>query len=147
MKKLFIIYASEMGNAENVADEIFYLAEQKEIDVSISEMNDISIAELQAMEKILFVTSSTGDGDFPMIGEQFWEELKNCTIRLANLEYSICALGDRSYLNFCGAGRKLDKKLQELGAIRVHERKECDRITNGWQDWAETALLNLGYVT
>jgi len=31
--------------------------------------------DLMAMNKLLIITSTTGDGDLPMMGEEFWNEL------------------------------------------------------------------------
>ena len=56
----------------------------------------------------MFITSSTGDGDLPMMGEDFWAALENADISLKNLKYSVCALGNRNYFSFCGAGKKID---------------------------------------
>ena len=36
----------------------------------------------------------------------------------------MCALGDSSHFDFCGAGRKVDEKFQELGAKKILDRHE-----------------------
>ena len=70
--------------------------------------------DLVIMKKVLVVTSTTGDGDLPMMGEEFWTELSEAEISLSNIEYSVCALGDSSHFDFCGAGKKVDEKFSGM---------------------------------
>jgi sulfite reductase (NADPH) flavoprotein alpha-component len=42
------------------------------------------------------------------------------------LQYSVLALGDSSYADFCAMGRIFDDRLRSLGAKPVIERVECD---------------------
>ena len=116
MTKLNLLWASEMGTAMEVADNVASIAKEKSIDINQVELNDVSMDDLVTMKKVLVVTSTTGDGDLPMMGEEFWTELSEAEISLSNIEYSVCALGDSSHFDFCGAGKKVDEKFQELGA-------------------------------
>ena len=99
-----------------------------------------------AMNKLLIITSTTGDGDLPMMGEEFWNELSESELDLSAMEYSVCALGDSSHHDFCGAGKKVDTRLEELGAKKVLDRQECDGDTEGSEEWAELAMEKLGVI-
>ena len=145
MTKLNLLWASEMGTAMEVADNIALMAKEKSIDVNQVELNDVSMDDLVIMKKVMVVTSTTGDGDLPMMGEDFWTELSEAEINLSNIEYSVCALGDSSHFDFCGAGRKVDEKFQELGAKKILDRHECDGDTEGYEDWSKSALERLGF--
>jgi len=68
MAKLNILYASVMGNAIDVADNTYLLASEKGIEAEQFELNDISIEDLRNMKKLLIVTSTTGNGDLPVMG-------------------------------------------------------------------------------
>ena len=145
MSNLNILYASEMGNAIEIAEEAYSMALKKNISVEKFEMNEVSIDDLQKMKKVMFITSTTGDGDVPMMGEVFWDNLENSDIALNELEYSVCALGDSSYFDFCGAGKKIDKKMKDLGAKSVVERHDCDFDIEGWENWAEKSFSKMGF--
>ncbi|MBP57277.1 MAG: hypothetical protein CML89_06190 [Rhodobiaceae bacterium] len=145
MTKLNLLYASEMGTAMEVADNVALIVKEKSIDINQAELNDISMDELSNMNKVLIITSTTGDGDLPMMGEVFWEELSKTQINLKDVEYSVCALGDSSHFHFCGAGKKVDERLEELGARKVLDRHECDGDTEGYEEWATQSLDKLGY--
>lgn len=45
---------------------------------------------------------------------------------LPRLRFSVLALGDSTYERYCEAGRRLDRRLEELGAIRLHPRTDGD---------------------
>tara|TARA_B100001057_G_scaffold358938_1_gene361113 strand:+ start:985 stop:1422 length:438 start_codon:yes stop_codon:yes gene_type:complete len=145
MTKLNIIYASEMGTAMAVAEDVEVTARNKGIDAELSEMDDVSLESLQDMKRVMVVISSTGDGDVPMMGEEFWAAIEKAEIDLSKMNYSVCALGNRMYFNFCGAGKKIDKRLSELGATCVVNRHECDDGIDGWDTWAEETIIALGY--
>tara|TARA_B110000444_G_C18805212_1_gene579572 strand:+ start:822 stop:1268 length:447 start_codon:yes stop_codon:yes gene_type:complete len=146
MTKLNIVYASEMGAAMDVADKTEAIAKDKGIDVAQFGMDSVSMEDLKSMNKLLIITSTTGDGDLPMMGEDFWNELSVSDLNLSSIEYSVCALGDSSHHDFCGAGKKVDRRLQELGAKKVLDRQECDGDTEGSEEWAELAMEKLGVI-
>ena len=146
MTKLNIVYASEMGAAMDVADKTEAIAKDKGIDVVQFGMDSVSIDDLKSMNKLLIITSTTGDGDLPMMGEDFWSELSVSDLDLSSIEYSVCALGDSSHHDFCGAGKKVDGRLQELGAKKVLDMQECDGDTEGSEEWAELAMEKLGVI-
>tara|TARA_B100001175_G_C19420286_1_gene595743 strand:- start:749 stop:955 length:207 start_codon:yes stop_codon:yes gene_type:complete len=68
MAKLNILYASVMGNAIDVPENTYLLASEKGIEAEQFELNDISIEDLRNMKKLLIVTSTTGNGDLPVMG-------------------------------------------------------------------------------
>ncbi len=53
-------------------------------------------------------------------------EFSNGSERLENLNYVIFGLGNRTYEHFNAVARKLDSRLQSLGAKRIGERGEGD---------------------
>ena len=59
-------------------------------------------------------------------------------LRLANLRYSVLALGDSSYERFCETGRQFDTRLTALGATRLAPRVDCDvDFEEPAQQWLE----------
>ena len=140
--KLNILWASMWGNAEEVANNFKDIAESKGHDVDMQELNDVSIDALALINDAVIVTSTTGQGDLPSNGERFWYALEETNTKLSNLTYSVCALGDTSHTEFCGAGHKVNDRLIELGATRKKDIQECDGDDECSQEWFEDLLEN-----
>ena len=138
--KLNILWASMSGTAENVAKQFETKAIDANFDVNIAELNDVSMNELSEMENVAIITSTTGVGDLPTNGDEFWADLEKSTINLSNVKYSVCALGDSSHEIFCGAGKAISKKLDELDGNKIIENLECDGDTEGTQEWSNKFL-------
>jgi len=134
---LKIVFGSQTGTAEELAYNIQKLYREKGCDSQIFELDDISMDKLEQINKLLIVTSTTGDGEVPDNGINFWQSLLAATnLNLSNLNYGVLALGDSSHYDFCNAGKIIDEKLQTLGANRVIERQECDYDTDGSIEWS-----------
>lgn len=59
---------------------------------------------------------------------------------LSHVQYSVFGLGDSSYLQFNAAARKLDKRLQDLGAVpllpvKLGDEQEREGLEGALQDW------------
>ena len=134
--KLDIIYATQTGNAEEVAQNLSSLAKNQGFIVNIDEMNNYTIDQFRKLKNVAIVTSTYGDGDVPEMGIEFWKDLESSTIKIKNLNYGLIALGDRSHEIFCGAGKAISKKLEELDGKKVIENLECDGDTEGTQEWS-----------
>ena len=91
---------------------------------------------------LLFVVSTTGDGDAPDNGIALWDALAAAEPGdLDDLEFSVLGFGDSSYADFCGFARKLHARLEYLGATRIVDRALCE------PDFEATAQAWTGQVT
>ena len=138
---LHILYASQTGTAEELAFDIEKLTKDKGVPSQVSELDDISMDKLKEINKLMIVTSTTGDGEVPDNGLSFWENLSQLSeLNISNLKYGVLALGDSSHYDFCNAGKIIDEKLKNLGANRILDRQECDFDTEGSMEWSEKFL-------
>ena len=137
---LTILFGSQTGNAENVAKRAAKLATG--FAATVGDMAKYSRASLTSETNLLIITSTYGDGDPPDNAKELWEFLASSSApALKELRYSVLALGDSNYAKFCECGKNFDRRLQELGATRVHPRADCDvEFESAFLAWLEGAL-------
>jgi len=124
---LTVLYGSQTGNGEGVAAELAERARSQGFDVDLISLAEYKPTKLKRETLVTFVVSTHGEGDPPDDAELFHEFLlSNKAPRLAGLKYSVLALGDSSYINYCETGREFDLRLAELGAVRFAPIVECD---------------------
>lgn len=142
---LRILYGTQTGNAEGVANDAAAAAKLQGFDVKVSGLDEIELDEFAGCKYVLIVTSTYGEGEMPDNAELFWDALSATTApRLEGVSYGVLALGDTSYDEFCQAGKLFDIRLEQLGATRVVTRTDCDvEYEAHAAEWIQGALTAL----
>ncbi|MEM7425312.1 MAG: sulfite reductase subunit alpha [Pseudomonadota bacterium] len=141
--QLHILFGTQTGNAEAVAEDAAAAARQQGLAPAVTGLDEVSMEALSEMKSALIVISTYGEGEMPDNAELFWDALSSSTApRLDQMKYSVLALGDTGYDEFCHAGKLLDTRLEQLGAERLSARVDCDvDFDEPAGEWIEAALL------
>ncbi|WP_310618895.1 diflavin oxidoreductase [Flexibacterium corallicola] len=141
-----VFYGTQTGNSEAVAEDL--CASLSEIGVSpqLGSLDDIELEDFAKLEQVLIVISTYGEGEMPDNAQIFWEALaSSSTPRMEQMRFAVLALGDTGYDGFCEAGKQLDLRLEQLGAKRLHSRKDCDvDYEDAAEEWTSGVLEKVG---
>jgi sulfite reductase (NADPH) flavoprotein alpha-component len=144
---LLIAYGSQSGNAESLAKRLGKEALGRGFAAKVAGLDSVQASDLMQHGNVLIITSTWGEGDMPDNAISFWDTINNngSSPKLDGVRFSVLALGDMNYGDtFCLAGRKLDERLEQLGAQRVHPRVDCDvdfdEPAKAWMDGTFKAL-------
>ncbi len=142
---LTILYASESGNAEGLAQKARKAALKQGFDAKVLDMADAGLGTLETARNILVFASTWGEGDPPSRAADFYAALMSDKApRLAGVRFAVLALGDTAYADFCATGRAIDARLEALGAERAASRADLDLdFAKKAADWTERTLERL----
>lgn len=148
-KEVTILYGSQTGNAQGVAENAARTLKGKDFQVTVSSMSDYKVNNLKKVENLLIIVSTHGEGDPPDNTISFHEFLHGRRAsRLDDLRFSVLALGDSSYEFFCETGKQFDKRLEELGGTRIFPRVDCDLdYDEPAAEWLEGVISSLSKVS
>lgn len=122
---LLILYATTTGNAQTCAERIAEIATGRGYVPRVCDVEHYDVASLGSEGRVLFCVSSYGDGGPPAPAGRFWARLRKLPAGgLAMLRYGIYAIGDASFANYCGFGKKLDAELELKGAAPILRRSD-----------------------
>jgi sulfite reductase (NADPH) flavoprotein alpha-component len=122
-----ILYASESGNCERLANDFAKAARKNALKPTLVDMADLDLATLPAIKRLIVIAATWGEGDPPARAVRAFNELMGESApRLDGVEFGVLALGDTAYAEFCAIGKKLDERLEQLGAKRRIDRVDCD---------------------
>lgn len=134
---VWVVHASQTGFAMELADMTAASLRQGGVAVQRAALEQLDSPQLQAIERAVFVVSTTGEGDPPDPALGFVRHVMSQTLGLQKLRYAVLALGDREYAQFCAFGHQLDDWLRRQGAQPLFDLVEVDNADDSalrhWQ--------------
>lgn len=126
-RALTILVGSETGNGRNLAKGLVAEADERGLSPTLADMAHYKVRQIKDEQDLVIIISTHGEGDPPEPAATFFEFIESARApRLAGVRFSILALGDSTYEHYCEAGKRLDRRLEELGATRLLDRIDCD---------------------
>nr|KAI8729307.1 diflavin oxidoreductase 1 [Biomphalaria glabrata] len=119
---LLVLFGSQTGTAQDCAEKIVREAKRRHFSSRAVAMDLYNVANLLNEELVVFVCSTTGQGDPPDNMKTFWKFLLRKDLpatSLTNMKFAILGLGDSSYQKYNVVAKRLQKRLDQLGACSV----------------------------
>lgn len=132
--KLTVLYGTQTGVAEEVAESIAFAAIQANIQVHVSPADAVPLTDWPQLSPVLFICSTSGQGDAPESIKQSWNNLRMPDApSMSDLKYAVFGLGDSSYSKYNYMGKMLHNRLGQLGGVAlVHRGLGDDQDAGGF---------------
>ncbi|KAG0328020.1 NADPH-dependent diflavin oxidoreductase 1 [Dissophora globulifera] len=128
-RRILFLYGSQTGCAQDVAENAAREARRMHFSATVSAMDEYDRSLLIRENFVVFIASTTGQGEEPDNMKKFWKFLlrkSHPTDALDHMEYTVFGLGDSSYIKFNWPAKKLYKRLAQLGAVPFYEPGYAD---------------------
>lgn len=120
--RVIILFGTQTGNSEDVAERIGRHLLRFGCKPCVFNLKDYPVKNLISENLIVFVCSTTGDGEVPDSMKTFWKFLLRKDLpssSLSSVYFSVFGLGDSSYDKFNVVAKRLNKRLLQLGAAEL----------------------------
>ncbi|HEY8932099.1 MAG TPA: sulfite reductase subunit alpha [Rariglobus sp.] len=140
-----ILFGSQTGNAEGLAKKLVKTLKKGNFEPEVHDIGAYDRSRLAQEKNLLVITSTYGDGEPPDNAADFhgWIHSESAP-RLEGVSYSVLALGDTNYPDFCKCGIQFDERFAALGAQRIHPRIDSDVDFDGpFKEWSDAIVKAL----
>lgn len=140
-----VLWGSQTGNSEGLAKKLVKALKKRNFEVEVHDMGSYDRARLPQEKNLLVITSTYGDGEPPDNATDLYGWiLSDAAPRIEGVSFSVLALGDTSYPDFCKCGIDFDNRLAQLGGSRLFRRVDSDVDYDGpFQEWSDGVLAVL----
>jgi sulfite reductase (NADPH) flavoprotein alpha-component len=142
---LTILFGSQTGTAEGLAKRAAKEAGKRGLAATVLDMAQTDAAKLATEKNVLIIVSTYGDGEPPDNAKALHTALAAGGAPLGALRFTVCALGDTNYTQFCKCGADFDAFFEKAGATRIAPRVDCDLdYEEKFSRWLNGALAAIG---
>ena len=139
-RDLLLIFGTETGNAEELAEDVGHLSRNLEFNPKVMDMEDISLKDISSSKRLIVVCSTWGEGEQPVNAQDLYNSVEGSDDHcLEGVNFAVIALGDTAFEFFCESGKEWDEILHKKGGKRVVERIDCDV---DYEDYVQEWILN-----
>ncbi|MEJ7579511.1 PepSY domain-containing protein [Acinetobacter baumannii] len=141
-KPWLITYATQTGVAEQLAWSTATSLQEAHQPVQVKSVQQLTEADLQQHEQILFVISTYGTGEAPDLASNFAKKLLKTNLKLQHIKYAVLALGSKEYPDtYCSFGHTVDEWLKNNGAKALFDIIEVDNVNPAdIQNWNQALV-------
>ncbi|KAF0966992.1 MULTISPECIES: cytochrome P450 [unclassified Gordonia (in: high G+C Gram-positive bacteria)] len=142
MTDVTVLFGTETGNAEMVADDIASALGEFDIEATVVGMEDFDVADLAASGTVVLVTSTYGEGELPATTQPFFDAMKAAEPDLTGLRFGAFGLGDSTYDTYNNAidilvGAVTDAGATQVGATGRHDAASFQPADGPVAEWAK----------
>ncbi|KAI0319420.1 riboflavin synthase domain-like protein [Amylostereum chailletii] len=126
---LTILYATETGTAQEVADRIARHCRHIRLRCRVFDVESYPSESIVLENLVVFVVATAGSGKEPRTMSPLWNMLLRADLThdfFEDLHFAVFGLGDSAYDRFCWPAKKLCRRLEGLGATEICPRGEGD---------------------
>lgn len=124
-----VLFGTESGNAEMVADDVAAALGERGLTVSPEELSDVAVDSLEAGQFVFLICSTYEEGQLPESAQPFYESIREQSPDLGGVHYFAFGLGDSSYEFFSNGIDTLSDALTAAGAIQMSETIKHDALS------------------
>ena len=119
-KQLKILFGTHTGRSKAIASQLAAKLAARGVEAATIALDEYKTRQLTSETNLVFIVSTHGEGEPPVMAEDFHSFITGKRApQLPKLNYSVVALGDKSYKLFCQTGIDIDRALSKVGAKSI----------------------------